>query len=623
MADRVGQQLGNYRLVRLLGKGGFAEVYLGEHVRLRTLAAIKVLLARLASAEEIEGFQKEAETVAHLVHPHIVRVLDFDVVEETPFLVLDYAPGGTLRQRHARGTRLSLEEVLPYVQQVSGALHFAHERRLIHRDIKPENLLVGGNGQVLLSDFGISTITQSSRYENAQDVAGTAAYMAPEQLQGHPQRASDQYALGIVIYEWLTGSRPFQGTFTELYSQQLFMPPRPLREQVPMLSPGLEQVVLTALEKDPKSRFASMQAFATAFDAACRSARLMQMGQPSAPAVPPAVQPQPFVTPSPPPLMTPPAPSMPLATQPAELPPTITVPPERKLSSGQLSAEAPAAGETVSAPPARYAEVPPRPDGGSTMRRRIGARTIAIIICLLVALVGGGSLAFTLSSKPHTTQTTMQPTNTSIPTITFAPTPDPLAPYTAAIPGPGASCDQGSGLWVEDGDRATFWSCSDRGLMLFQASHSQNLAELFFNGPRIPYSFPPNYRISVDVSNLTDGTCVAVLTHLQSVGLGGYGFFVCRDGSWEIVRYDNESNTSLESGNVTPGSSFHLEVSTHFTAQSMFIDTSGPFFATDSAYPTTHAIALAVYGKGQGGASAIFRNFVYTPLGNFVYTPLT
>src|SRR5579863_8884062 len=108
MIDRVGQQLGNYRLIRLLGRGGFAEVYVGEHLLLGTQAAVKILYARVATPNEVEAFEKEARTIAHLSHPHIVRVFDFNVQDDTPFLVMDYAVGGTLRQRHLRGTILPL-----------------------------------------------------------------------------------------------------------------------------------------------------------------------------------------------------------------------------------------------------------------------------------------------------------------------------------------------------------------------------------------------------------------------------------------------------------------------------------------------------------------------------------
>jgi len=121
MADRTGQRLGNYRLTQLLGRGGFAEVYLGEHVRLGTLAAVKVLYTRLASPEEVESFEKEARTIAHLRHPHIVRVFDFDVVDNTPFLVMDYAPNGTLRKLHPRGTKLSLSLILTFIKQIADA----------------------------------------------------------------------------------------------------------------------------------------------------------------------------------------------------------------------------------------------------------------------------------------------------------------------------------------------------------------------------------------------------------------------------------------------------------------------------------------------------------------------
>jgi len=268
VGEHVGKQLGNYRLVRLIGQGGFAEVYLGEHLFLDTQAAIKVLYAKLAR-DDIETFRLEARTIARLLHPHIVRVLDFGVEGTTPFLVMDYAPGDTIRQLYPKGSRLPLETVVSYVKQVAAALQYAHEQKVIHRDVKPENMLMGRDGEVLLGDFGIALITQSSRYENSLDMAGTIAYMAPEQIEAHPRPASDQYSLGIVVYEWLTGDRPFQGSFREIAIKHSLVPPPSLCEQVATLPPAVEQVVLIALAKDPKQRFGSVLAFAAAFEQAC------------------------------------------------------------------------------------------------------------------------------------------------------------------------------------------------------------------------------------------------------------------------------------------------------------------------------------------------------------------
>jgi WD40 repeat protein len=267
MADLVGQQLGNYRLVRLLGKGGFAEVYQGEHIYLETEAAIKVLHAQLAQ-DEADHFRNEARTIARLKHPHIVRVLEFGIENSMPYLVMDYAPHGTLRQRHPRGTRLELSVVVSYVKQVAEALQYAHDHKLIHRDVKPENMLLGERHELLLSDFGIAVLSQSSRYDLTRDTTGTIAYMAPEQIQAHPRYASDQYALGVIVYEWLSGDRPFVGSFTEIAAKHLLTPPPPLRTKLPALSIEIEQVVQVALAKDPAQRFGSVAAFATALEQA-------------------------------------------------------------------------------------------------------------------------------------------------------------------------------------------------------------------------------------------------------------------------------------------------------------------------------------------------------------------
>ncbi len=267
MVDRVGQQLGNYRLLRLIGRGSIAEVYLGEHLHLNTQAAIKVLHAHFTS-EDSERLRTEARMLARLVHPHIVRTLDFDVEDGIPFLIMEYAPNGTLRERHQRGTRVPLDAVVSYVRQVSEALHYIHQQKLIHRDIKPESMLLGHNNEVLLAEFNSAIIVQSTRSQPTLEAAGTVAYMAPEQLRGKPRPASDQYALGIVVYEWLSGEPPFSGSIREIANQHLSAPPPPLHTRMPAISPALEHVVLKALAKDPELRFVHAPAFARALEEA-------------------------------------------------------------------------------------------------------------------------------------------------------------------------------------------------------------------------------------------------------------------------------------------------------------------------------------------------------------------
>jgi len=269
MTDRVGQQLGNYRLLKLIGRGSFAEVYLGEHQLLNTQAAIKVLNTHFTS-EDKDRFYAEARTIARLTHHHIVRILDFDVEDGFPFLIMEYAPNGTLRQRHPRGTRVSLDIVVSYVKQLAKALQYIHTQKLIHRDVKPENMILGRNNEVLITEFGIAIIAQSTRSAQAQqpqEVAESVIYMAPEQLMGKPRPASDQYALAVVVYEWLSGNPPFSGSIPQVANQHLSTPPPPLHAEVPWISSTVESIVLKALAKDPQQRFATVQDFAQALEA--------------------------------------------------------------------------------------------------------------------------------------------------------------------------------------------------------------------------------------------------------------------------------------------------------------------------------------------------------------------
>jgi eukaryotic-like serine/threonine-protein kinase len=228
----------------------------------------------------------EARTIAGLIHPHIVRVLEFGVegseldVEQSafeaeggiPYLIMDYAPGGTLRKCYPKGTRVPLSKIVVYVEQVAEALHYAHGKKLIHRDVKPENMLLGHNNEVLLSDFGIVAAAHGEHSIRTQEMAGTIPYMAPEQIKGKPRLASDQYALAIVVYEWLSGYRPFQGDNQwDIIEQHLSVPPIRLRMKDPSIPPAVDEVVFKALSKDPLNRFENVKAFAEALKQACTS----------------------------------------------------------------------------------------------------------------------------------------------------------------------------------------------------------------------------------------------------------------------------------------------------------------------------------------------------------------
>ena len=267
MMEQVEQRLGNYRLIKLLGKGAFADVYLGEHLYLNTPVAIKVLRSRVDSPI-LADFLTEARHISHLVHPHIIRVFDFGLEDEAPFFVMDYAPYGNLRKLHPPGTVVPLPTVASYVKALASALQHAHDQHLVHRDLKPENVLLGAKHEVLLSDFGLALLTSGTESLQLKERFGTLAYMAPEQILGQPCPASDQYALAVMIYEWLSGQLPFQGSAALLSNQHLYAIPPSLREGHPEIPPALEQVVFKGLSKEATQRYVDVLSFATAFEEA-------------------------------------------------------------------------------------------------------------------------------------------------------------------------------------------------------------------------------------------------------------------------------------------------------------------------------------------------------------------
>lgn len=264
--DASSPSLNNYQIHRLLGHGGEANVYLAEHIYSHRRVAIKIPLKD--SQEAQDKLSREGRILTGLKDPHIVPAYEFDVDNGTPFLAMGYAPYGTVRQYHALQKPLQILTILCYLKQVAKALQSIHNDGFIHRDIKSENLLLVQPGHIWLCDFGITVSVDTLRKGSPSVSAGTVPYMAPEQLRGKPCKASDQYSLAIVVYEWLCGETPFQGSSVSIMNQHISATPPLLSKMVPTLSSDVDKVIQKALAKDPRERFRNVSAFARALETA-------------------------------------------------------------------------------------------------------------------------------------------------------------------------------------------------------------------------------------------------------------------------------------------------------------------------------------------------------------------
>ncbi len=260
----------HYHLRRRLAQGGMSEVYLADDIANHRLVAIK--LVSNERQEFYERFQREVETMAALSHDHILPAFDHGTYGFWYYMVMPYIEYGTLRDKLAQGP-LSLKDAGMLLEQIADALQFAHDHALLHRDIKPSNILLRDGEHVYLADFGLvkhmrdeSTITQTGC------LIGTPEYMAPELSEEMATPQSDIYALGIVLYQMLTGQVPFKSqTPMGIYWKHLREQPVPPSQINPLITRRVEQVVLRALEKEPQRRYASARAFADAYHEAIES----------------------------------------------------------------------------------------------------------------------------------------------------------------------------------------------------------------------------------------------------------------------------------------------------------------------------------------------------------------
>ncbi|HVD11103.1 MAG TPA: Stk1 family PASTA domain-containing Ser/Thr kinase [Gaiellaceae bacterium] len=259
---------GRYRILRKLGSGGMANVYLAEDEDLGRRVAIKILSERYANDESFnERFRREAKSAASLSHPNIVSIYDRGEADGIPYIAMEVIEGRSLKELILTRGPLPLATAIDYTHQILDALRFAHRNGIIHRDIKPHNILLGAENRAKVTDFGIARAGASQMTE-VGSIMGTAQYLSPEQARGAPvTAASDLYSVGIVLYEMLTGQVPFSGdSAIEIAMKHLNETPRPPSSLRPELTPELDQVVLRALAKNPEDRYQASEEFSADLD---------------------------------------------------------------------------------------------------------------------------------------------------------------------------------------------------------------------------------------------------------------------------------------------------------------------------------------------------------------------
>lgn len=393
---REGMEIGHYQLVRLLGQGGMGEVYLAQDTRIERNVAIKIVRDEVSPYPQSDTakdaarlFEREMKAIIALDHPHILPLYEFGEEkiggEALVYMVMPYRQEGSLvdwlRNRNI-SAQLSPQVVIAFIQQAASALQHAHNHHLIHLDVKLSNFLVRSREDrpdcpdLLLADFGISKFSTATATAS-QSIRGTPLSMAPEQWNGTPVPATDQYALAIMTYQLLTGQSPFQGSMQQLMYQHLFQSPMPPSACNPRIPQSVDAVILRALAKKPEDRFSSVSDFANAFEQAWQSEAVTLV----------------------------PAQKLPLPTVYA-----VSATPPPALPPSEVS--------------------PGRPEAPPQKR---GSNWLLPIIIVLLALITGGGLVFLLTrpSPPASSSSSLSGTSSSPP---VSPSPTITASPVATLP---------------------------------------------------------------------------------------------------------------------------------------------------------------------------------------------
>ena len=367
MPIEPGTALGAYEVHEFLGQGAMGTVYRAFHAGLARPAAVKVLQAIAPDPDATARFRREAQSIAQMRHPNVLNVYDFGEYEGTPYMIVEYMPGGSLSDRMKAGERFDRPTALRLLEGIAAALDYAHSVAIIHRDVKPANVLLDGRGNPVLADFGLAKLLQSASVKTVSGVTtGTPAYMSPEQVMGSAVGPpADTYALTTMAYEFLAGAIPFEGEgMLELLYAHVHREPPAASSRNPELSPAVDAVLARGLAKDPGQRWES----GAAMVAALRTALAAEP--------PPAVEKTMAL-----PVAVPPAPAAPA---PVAVPPQVLAAP------------------TAPGPPSAAAGAPPT--GGRRFRTGILAGALGVVILiagalLLLALVARGYPNVTVSAS--------------------------------------------------------------------------------------------------------------------------------------------------------------------------------------------------------------------------------
>ncbi len=276
-----GQQVGPYQIIRQLGQGGMATVHKAYHAKLDRYVAIKVLHQVFQGDESfLARFEREAQIVAKLEHPHIVPVYDYSEHEGQPYLVMKHVEGRTLKNLLS-DRPLTLQQILDIMTPIAGALTYAHSQGVLHRDIKPSNIILGKDGVPYLTDFGLARIAQAGESTMSQDVMlGTPQYISPEQARGEKNldARTDLYSLGVVLYELVVGRVPFSGDTPYAIVHDHIFSDLPMPSSInPEIPPQVERVLVKALAKNPADRYQSAVEMIEAFRQAVMDSGLRQL----------------------------------------------------------------------------------------------------------------------------------------------------------------------------------------------------------------------------------------------------------------------------------------------------------------------------------------------------------